>query len=119
MAASYNVIVKQIDEVLEKHQAIRSQSRYEDCSDQGGPVTSKPPTLPCTTIDRSAPTNNQYVQTMRAMLKRSSELNAPNIPNIVGILRALRAAYTSGYLATVTELIHADLFADFLEMADY
>ena len=34
-----------------------------------------------------------------------------------GILQALRANYAAGYLQTVEELIHADVFADFLEMA--
>ncbi len=34
-----------------------------------------------------------------------------------GILRALRDDYAAGYLQTVQELIHADVFADFLAMA--
>ncbi len=37
---------------------------------------------------------------------------------LVGVLRALRDDYAAGYLRTVEELVHADLFADFLEMAD-
>jgi hypothetical protein len=35
-----------------------------------------------------------------------------------GILQALRDDYEAGYLQTIEELIHADLFADFLEMAE-
>jgi hypothetical protein len=34
-----------------------------------------------------------------------------------GILQALRDDYEAGYLQTVEELIHADVFADFLAMA--
>jgi hypothetical protein len=34
------------------------------------------------------------------------------------VARALRNSYEQGYLRTVEELIHADLFADFLERAD-
>ena len=56
---------------------------------------------------------------MRATIEKVGEVNAYNIPHVAGILGALRAAYASGYLATVAELIHADVFADFLEMADY
>jgi len=37
----------------------------------------------------------------------------------VGILQALRADYDAGYLTTVEELIHADIFGNFLEMARY
>jgi hypothetical protein len=36
-----------------------------------------------------------------------------------GILLALRNDYESSYLESVVELIHKDLFADFLDMADY
>ena len=35
-----------------------------------------------------------------------------------GILQALRDDYEGGYSRTVEELIHADVFADFLAMAD-
>jgi hypothetical protein len=36
-----------------------------------------------------------------------------------GILTALRADYEAGRLQSFRELVHADLFADFLEMADH
>jgi hypothetical protein len=36
-----------------------------------------------------------------------------------GMLEALKHDYGSGYLQSVIELIHADIFADFLDMADY
>src|SRR3954471_17296758 len=36
-----------------------------------------------------------------------------------GILSALRADYDAGRLQSFEELIHADLFSDFLEMAEY
>ena len=36
-----------------------------------------------------------------------------------GLLKAIRIDYEAGYTQTVVELIHADVFADFLDMADY
>lgn len=36
-----------------------------------------------------------------------------------GMLQALRSDYESGYLQSVVELIHADVFADFLDVANY
>ena len=35
------------------------------------------------------------------------------------MLQALRADYAAGYLRTLEELIHADLFGDFLDMAKH
>jgi hypothetical protein len=37
---------------------------------------------------------------------------------MLGLLTALRDDYAAGNMATVQELIHSDLFSDFLEMAD-
>jgi hypothetical protein len=37
---------------------------------------------------------------------------------LVGVLRALRDEYEAGFLHTVEELVHGDVFADFLEMSD-
>src|SRR5258708_4973338 len=41
------------------------------------------------------------------------------LAHVAGILSALRIAYESGYLTTVTDLIHADVFSDFVDMADH
>jgi hypothetical protein len=41
------------------------------------------------------------------------------IRELAGVLHALRADYEAGYLRSVEELIHADVFADFLEMATH
>lgn len=35
---------------------------------------------------------------------------------MIGLVKGLRADYADGYLRTLEELVHADLFADFLEM---
>ena len=40
------------------------------------------------------------------------------VQNLGGILQALRADIEAGYVQTLAELIHADVFADLLEMAD-
>jgi hypothetical protein len=112
-------ILKQIDAVLGKHRELRSRSEFDDCSDQpDGDVTALI-TLMCDTISRLAPANSQYVESMRAIVKNSGVQNAYVVPHIAGVLSALRTAYDAGYLASVTELIHADVFADFVEMADY
>lgn len=41
------------------------------------------------------------------------------IPQIAGTLQALRAAVASGYLVTIGQLARADVFSDFLDMAQY
>jgi hypothetical protein len=71
------------------------------------------------TIDRLAPSNSQYRENAKASLKNLGAAHAGNIPVLAGILKALRADYAAGYLQRVEQLVQADLFADFLEMAEH
>jgi hypothetical protein len=73
----------------------------------------------CDTITRLAPPSSQYVESVKATLRKSGVDNAYVVAPIAGILNALRMAYDEGFLTSVTELIHADVFADFVEMASY
>ena len=119
MAQATDAILKQIDEVLKRHDDLRNRSQYDDLSDHGDSVTSEILSLMAATIERFAPTSSIYLTSTRATMKKMGEYNVVNIPYVVGNLRALRTAYQAGYLTTVSELVHAELFADFLEMAEY
>jgi len=81
-------------------------------------------TLACAVIKRLAPANSAYLEQMEAVFKntlrsigRSKEEEVEF--RLQGVLRALRADYDAGRLQTFQELIHADLFSDFLELAEY
>ena len=39
------------------------------------------------------------------------------VPRLLGVLTALHDDYRAGHMHTLQELVHADLFADFLDMA--
>jgi len=68
-------------------------------------------------VDRLAPSNSWYV--LDATTDAVLELDpGEGVVKLAGVLRALREDYEAGYMRTVEELIHADVFADFLEMAD-
>jgi len=112
-------ILKQIDAVLETHRQLRSRSRWDDCSDLPDAEVTLVATLMCDTVNRLAPPGSQYVESVKALVERYGVHNKYIVPHTAGILRALREAYGAGYLSAVTELIHADVFADFVEMADY
>lgn len=88
MALQGAEILKQIDAVLGKHRELRSRSQYDDCSDQPDIDTTGLATLMCETINRFAPPNSQYVESMKAIVKRSHVNNAYVIPHIAGVLLA-------------------------------
>lgn len=70
------------------------------------------------TIERVAPRGSRYMKNAQALFDRGL-LNASAIELAEGILIALRDDYAAGYLQRVEELIHADMFSDFLDRADY
>jgi hypothetical protein len=71
------------------------------------------------TVDRLAPESSRYRKSANVVLERNGVSNTYNVPLLSGILQALKADYEAGYLQSLEELVHADVFADFLEMARY
>jgi hypothetical protein len=59
------------------------------------------------TLRRLAPSGSNYL------------VRGTNEHELAGVLKALRADYEVGYLQTVRELIHGEIFSDFLDMASY
>jgi hypothetical protein len=111
-------ILKQIDAALEGLNKLRSPHGYGDLSDIPLEATSAV-TLMRDCIQRLAPPNSQYAQAMDVILEEHGLATGTAARKVAGVLPALRSAYASGYLTTVSELIHADLFSDFIEMAEY
>ena len=114
-----NEILKQIDEQLKFYQNARERSKYNDLSDLSSVEKNTILTRLAATIDRLTPDGSRYKTNAHAALVKFGETSSYNVPVLVGILQALRADYDAGYLASVEELIHANIFADFLEMAKY
>jgi hypothetical protein len=118
MTIDQKAILQQIDTILEKWTDARSRSKYNDCSDLGTEV-SQLVTMLAATIERLAPRGSRYAENASAALKKYGENEAHTLIALPGILKALRADYEAGYLKSVHELIHGDIFGDFLEMAEY
>jgi hypothetical protein len=66
-------------------------------------------------ILRLSPPGGDYARKASECDKGSPGYNAEQL---FGILLALRADLDAGYVQSLAELLHADVFADFLEMAD-
>ena len=109
-------ILEQIDRALERWRAARARSQYDDLSDLHAEAVGVI-TVAAATIRRVAPPGSQYLSTAERGLELTSQ--EYQLEALVGVLFALRDDYDAGYLSSVHELIHADLFADFLEMAEH
>ena len=73
-------------------------------------------------IHRLAPPGSTYANSVKGYESRvtgSLTEMARALEPVRGVLQALRHDYVAGYLQSVVELVHADIFADFLDMAGY
>ena len=113
-------IVKQLDEVLTETTNSLSvdlhKSKDEEFHQKYAEVTAAL-SLTAHTICRLAPQGDSFRDQFDQAAKRTS----PNdrLAWQLGILRTMKFAYEKGYLQTIEELIHSDLFADFLSQAEY
>lgn len=118
MSTETEVALAQIDAALKAVDDARSRSQYDDLSDLG-PEVAKLVTLCSATVQRLAPVGSSYSATIDASVAKWEAHHHMILPAAVGSLEALRADYEAGHLASLPELIHAELFADFLEMANH
>lgn len=110
-------IIDEIDSVLKTYADYSASSKYDDLSDMKREVTNEVLTLLAATIDRTSTKNSVYRQQAEAAYSQYGRDNSHIITILTGVLRALKADYVAGRLISVTELVHADVFSDFLEMA--
>lgn len=116
MPIDQKAIIKQIDDVLSKSDL---RSRYDDFSDLPKQTASEAINLLYSVINRLAPSGSVYINNAEAYKKYLLGNIGLALGPLRGILKALRTDYEAGYLQSVVELVHADIFADFLDMADY
>jgi hypothetical protein len=112
MLLDEKAIVEQIDEVLAKC----------DPNVSSAEGMSKALSMMLSAIRRLAPSGSIYADNVQAHERfLTSGVIAISIAlePVRGMLLALRNDYAAGYLRSVVELVHADVFADFLDMADY
>lgn len=104
---------------MQKYAECRKSSKYEDLSDLMRDVKNEVLTLLEATIERVAPLGSAYRKHAEEAYTKYGRDNEYIITILTGVLRALRADYEAGRLRSLAELIHADLFSDFIEMAAY
>jgi len=109
---------EQLQQLLDSYTNL-SQKYGDDLSFGSAALLSQVRTSLVTAIERLAPTGTYYYASLKVALEDYGFYNCDIIPILVGIAQALKIAYESGYLYDIEELIHAQLFSDFLDMGDY
>lgn len=113
-------LMQQIDAVLAYQQVMREKGKHEDLSGLPSWEYERIITMALAAIERIAGGDSVYAQ----QAKEASKPKGPrdyysSYKTVTGILESLRGALAADYLDTATELIHASVFADFLEMSQH
>jgi hypothetical protein len=111
--------LSQIEALLGRCRDLVSRSQYGDDSGLPKQEITSINTLMSDCVNRFAPIGSQYRESVLEILKDYGVDSGSSVRRLAGVLDALRVSYASGYLTTVSELIHAEVFTDFIEMAEY
>ena len=113
-------LLQQLEKLEAKFEVLRQDSENKDLS--GGTVTTDAISEfiagSRAAIVRIAGNNSPYMAEFEAARAAKSYIGSQAI-RIAGIVRQLKQDIGDGYLSSTRELLHAETFADFLEMADH
>jgi hypothetical protein len=112
-----NSIEEQLAKVVSEYEAASAKSKYGDASDKLSKTQVWDLQTRCiAAIERAVGRRSVYYERATAVEKRESH-EWDHLAGQIGIARSLLSDIRAGYLRSLEELVHADVFADFLEMA--
>jgi hypothetical protein len=109
----------ELDAILDEYKKASPSSDYDDLSDLGYQFAHRMTTRAKAAIHRIAGPSSAYAIQMDTVLARKDEHDYSKLMMAMGVAEALRDDIQAGYLQSIPQLIHGELFGDFLEMADH
>lgn len=113
-----NPFEPQLEILVNEYAELMSRTEYDDGSDIGETAIRDLQTRCFAAIQRAVGIDSIYY-------RRATEIENTN-PNIydhvagqIGVVKSLLSDIRNGFLKSLEEIIHGELFADFLEMADH
>jgi hypothetical protein len=118
MPVDTQAAIKQIDLVLDEWRILASQSQKHDLSDVSEEKQAKMFFLVASTMKRLAPQGSFHRDVVDRMFT-DKNVGFFFTPAMIGALEALKSDYSHGHLQSIEELVHANMFQGFLEMASH
>jgi hypothetical protein len=117
VAFEITTVLAQIDNILANYKSAAVQATCADLSDLAEGTVAQHVAAITASIQRLAPPGSYYHDGPKDLISRYGPTHCYTLTSVAGILEALKNDYERGHLRSVSELIRADLFADFLDMA--
>lgn len=110
---------KQLEGVIKEYESARARSKYGDASDVISNVQVRDLQTRClAAIERIGGRNSVYYERATAILEVKDHPWS-HLAAQVGVAMSLLSDLRNDYLKSLEEIIHSDVFSDFLEMADH
>lgn len=114
-----DVFEEQLKAVIEEHADALARSRHSDASDIFNDTGIRDLQTRClAAIQRVAGKDSVYYQNA-LKIGESYGSTHDRVAGQIGVAKSLLSDVLNGYLKSLEELVHAELFGDFLEMADH
>ncbi len=112
-------IEAELEKIVSEYRDAQSRSQHSDCSDVIKRVQLNELQTRCiAVVERGAgPTSAYYRQVTGALSVKNHSWN--HLAAQVGVVQSLLHDIQNGYLLSLEELIHGELFGDLLEMSDH
>jgi len=119
-ASTNAVFSQQLDSLVAEVGQFQARSAYDDCSD----VMSEQKAVEIATrayaaIERVSGKSSAYSRQAEEIQQESNVCEQLKVIRVTGVLSSLSADIKAGHLKSLVELIHGEVFADFIEMAQY
>ena len=110
---------EQLSAVITEYELARSQSKYSDASDMISHTKITELQTRCiSAIERTSGSKSIYSRQVMEIGKKKANVY-DHVAEQIGVAKALLYDIENGYLKSLEEIIHGDLFSDFLEMATH
>lgn len=115
-----SVFLAQLDEIISLYKSLKAQAKYDDLS--GNVEIEEINTIitrakAC--VYRITGPASEYYKDINTILQKRHLSEGVQLISLMGSVYALRSDLDSGYLKTLHEIIHAEVFTDYIEMAEY
>lgn len=112
------VLIKQLDAIINDYALMRRRSQHNDLSDLPKQERQSIVTRSISAIHRISGQNSTYALEIERIFKTMPHIQY-HLSSIIGITQALKEDINTGYIQSLTELVHSEVFSDFLDMAKH
>lgn len=110
--------VEQLNSIAENYKDLSGKSKSNDLSDLGLKVALNLITRSTAAIERASGRESAYSRLIQEILSRKTH-DYEKLIMVIGIVESLITDIQAGYLSSASELIHGEIFSDFLEMSEH